>query len=142
MDTFCLKVCGELLLYFLRGWAAAGMKVQDEAYLSTGKIFTIQSFPLHLADSYFDFLAESGEDDLRVLLEHANPRRMWNRLEDIVCKNVVSVRFCILPQNMLMEGFVSLKCLSLVEIGELYLKIRDLSFFAAGADASLVLSGT
>ena len=53
--------------------------------------------------------------------------RVWTQFEQIVCDNVISIRFSTEAQNVLPRGVVSLKRLSLVEIQELYVKIRDLS---------------
>ena len=108
---------------------------EDTAVLSTGKSFTIQSFQpgnllIEIGSPLVDAMTEASEDDLRRMpldVEGTAAHRVWSQFEQIVCDNVVSVRFSPEAQNFLPRGLVSLKRLTLGEIQELYIKIRDLS---------------
>ena len=108
---------------------------EDDFELSTGKVFRIQSFApgnllIEIGSPIIEALTEASEEDLRrMTLDMPNTRagRAWSHFEQIVCDHVVSVRFSPEPQNFLPEGLVSLRRLSLLEIQELYVGIRDLS---------------
>ena len=103
--------------------------------LSTGKVFSIQNFSpgnllIEIGSPLVDMMTEASETDLRRLpldVPGTTSYRVWTQFEQIVCDNVISIRFSTEAQNVLPRGVVSLKRLSLVEIQELYVKIRDLS---------------
>ncbi|MYA99783.1 hypothetical protein F4X90_08895 [Candidatus Poribacteria bacterium] len=103
--------------------------------LSTGKVFTIQSFTpgnllIDVGSPIVELLTDASEEDLRQMpLDLPNTRagRAWSHFEQIVCDNVTSIRFSPEAQNMLPTGLVSIRCLTLGEIRELYVAIRDLS---------------
>ena len=85
---------------------------------------------IEIGSPLIDMLTTAGEEDLRQLpLNFPNTAagQAWQHFEQIVCDNVTSVRFVRESQNILPDGLVSLKILSLMEIQELYTKIRDLS---------------
>lgn len=108
---------------------------EEEVTLSTGKTFTIQNFNpgnllIDIGAPIVDTLTEASEEDLRRLpldVPGTNANRTWVQFESIVCDNVISIRFSPEAQNALPRGMVSLQRLSLGEIQELYVKIRDLS---------------
>lgn len=108
---------------------------EEEVELSTGKVFTIQSFTpgnllIEIGSPLVEILTSSLEEDLRRMpldIPNTNAGRVWTQFEQIVCDNVTSIRFSPESQNVLPDGIVSLKRLSLVEIQELYIKIRDVS---------------
>jgi len=111
-----------------------GYKEKD-LELSTGKVFTIQSFApgnlmIDIGSPLVQMLIEASEEDLRrttLDMPMTNAGRAWTRIEQLVCDNVTSVRFSPEPQNYLPTGLVSLRRLSLVEIQELYVGIQELS---------------
>ena len=108
---------------------------EEDFELSTGKVFTIQSFTpgnllIDVGSPIVELLTDASEEDLRQLpldLPNTQAGRAWSHFEQIVCDNVTNVRFSPEAQNMLPRGLVSLKRLTLVEIRELYVGIRDLS---------------
>ena len=108
---------------------------EEEVELSTGKVFTVQSFMpgnllIEIGSPLVEILTTAIEEDLRRMpldIPNTNSGRVWNQFEQIVCDNVTSIRFSPESQNVLPDGIVSLKRLSLVEIQELYIKIRDVS---------------
>ena len=112
----------------------AGYKTKDHE-LESGKVFTIQSFEpgnllIEIGSPIIDALTKATEDELRMLpldIPTSNAARGWAHFERIVCDNVTSIRFSPEPQNMLPTGIASLRILTLVEIQELYIAIRDLS---------------
>ena len=112
----------------------SGYKEKDHE-LSTGKVFTIQSFSpgnllIDVGSPIVDSLSSATEESLRSApldMPLSNAGRVWSQFEQIVCDNVTSVRFSPEAQNVLPTGMVSLKRLSLIEIQELYVAIRDLS---------------
>lgn len=103
--------------------------------LSTGKVFTIQTFMpgnllIEIGSPIVEALTVASEEDLRRMpldIPTTQAGRVWSYFEQIVCDNVISVRFSPEPQNMLPTGLVSLKRLTILEIRELYVAIRDLS---------------
>ena len=111
-----------------------GFKEKDHE-LSTGKVFRIQSFMpgnllIEIGSPLVELLTEASEEDLRRMpldVPNTNAGRVWSHFEQIVCDNVTNIRFSPEAQNMLPRGLVSLKRLTLVEIQELYVAIRDLS---------------
>ena len=108
---------------------------EEDVELSTGKVFTIQSFTpgnlfIDIGSPIVEALTEATEEDLRRMpldFRNTNAGRAWMRFENVVCDNVISVSFSPEPQSQLPEGLVSLKRLTLAEIRELYVAIRDLS---------------
>jgi len=111
-----------------------GYKEKDIT-LTTGKTFTIRSFTpgnllLDVGSPLVERLTEASEEDLRALpldAPNTNAGRSWSRIEQVVCDFVTSVSFSPEPQKYLPEGLVSLRLLTLTEIRELYIGIRDLS---------------
>ena len=108
---------------------------EENVELSTGKVFTIQSFMpgnllIEIGSPVVEMLTEASETDLRRMpldMPTTQAGRVWSQFEQVVCDNVISIRFSPEPQNVLPTGLVSLKRLSLLEIRELYLEIRNLS---------------
>ena len=108
---------------------------EDTIELSTGKSFTIQSFEpgnllIEIGSPLVDTLTEASDEDLRRLpldVPGTAAHRVWSQFEQIVCDNVINIRFSPEPQNVLPRGLVSLQRLTLAEIQELYVGIRDLS---------------
>lgn len=103
--------------------------------LSTGKRFMIQSFMpgnlmIEIGSPLIEILTEATEDELRSMpldIPTTNAGREWSRIEQLVCDNVTNVVFARGAQKTLFDGVVSIRRLTLVEIQELYVKIRDLS---------------
>jgi len=108
---------------------------QEVVQLSTGKRFRIQTFMpgnlmIEIGSPIVESLTEASEEDLRqqpLDFPRTEAGRVWSRFEQVVCDNVISIRFSLEPQDVLPEGLVSLSRLTLGEIQELYIKIRDLS---------------
>ena len=108
---------------------------EEQVTLSSGKSFTVQNFSpgnllMSIGSPLVDMMTEASENDLRRMpldVPGTTANRVWTQFEQIVCDNVISIRFSPEPQNVLPEGIVSLRRLSLGEIQELYVKIRDLS---------------
>ena len=107
----------------------------DEIELSTGKRFEIQSFMpgnllIEIGSPLIEMMTDCDESSLRRMaldVPGTAAGIAWSRLEQVVCENVTNIRFSPESQNILPIGIVSLKRLTLGEIRELYIGIRDLS---------------
>ena len=108
---------------------------EEDVELSTGKVFRVQNFTpgslmIEIGSPLTEMLIEATEESLRqtsIDIVGTRANIAWGRFEKVVCENVISVRFSPEPQKDLPNGIVSLQRLTLGEIRELYVAIRDLS---------------
>ena len=103
--------------------------------LASGRRFEIQSFNtgnllFHLGHPHIDAILTAEEVTLRgATLETPGTAvcEYWQEIKRIVCDNVISIRLKDKRQSDLPKGYVSIMMLSIMEIQELFLNIRDLS---------------